>query len=219
MKISSYSFDNTARCSVRVNTFTRDAAIKICCIIADALDSEKINNSEVRIYIDGDAGKSLVVDAITRHIADGQSAYKMPADYFVEGGALNALRGNKKRHLIKAITHKGQKCAASFRHLEGPHEKSLLESLRCHFDKSRVKGLKFFTEPYLEYKNKFKPDISIILSKDSSASEANWQRSWKISIENKEFMTPRLLQAFANLEAYNKRQRARRSLQKPACPA
>lgn len=196
--------------TIEFNTTSRDSAIKVCTILANGFDIERLTTQNTRIYVLGGKGKSLIMDAMAQHLSDKHSAYKMSTKRFVEGQASAALKGKVGHHIVKGINHKGRGMAVSFRHLSGYHKKSWFENLRAKFDKSRLFGLDFQSEIDRGYEAGFNPDISIKFYQDDTGEiEQGWGRHWTITIKDKSLRTPKMREALDQIKAYDKRRKDR----------
>jgi hypothetical protein len=201
---------NDAEWTIEFNTLSRDGAIKICTILANAIDEERLTSKNTRIFVLGGKGKSLIMDAMAQHLSDRHSAYKMSPKRFVEGKASAALKGKVGNHIVRGITHKGRGMAVSFRHLSGYHKKSWFENLRAKFDKSRLVGLDFQSEIDRGYEAGFNPNISIKFYPDDTGEiEQGWGRRWTITIKDKSLRTPQMREALDQIKAYDKRRKHR----------
>ena len=204
--------------TTQVNTLSRDGAIKVCTIIARAIESERITSGKTKIFILGGAGKSLVVDAISQDLSDAHTAFKMSDKRFVEGGPSKALRGKFGRKIVKGIQHKKNSCVVTFCHLSGIHRKSWLENIASKYVPSRNVGVDFMTEIDEGFNEIFIPDISIKFYPNSSNEiEKGWGRSWTITIDNHELKTNSMKRAFEQLKRYELNRKRRRASKIKVC--
>jgi hypothetical protein len=196
--------------TVRLNTLSRDGAIKVSTLLARAIDSDRITSQKTKIFIVGGAGKSLIVDSIARDLSDHHSPYKMPPDRFVEGKPSNAMGKTCNWQIVKGITHKQKGCVVTFSHLAGEHRKTWVEGLLSACFKSRTVGIDFLTEIDEGYNESFTPDISIRFHPDHSHElEKGWGRRWIIAIENPALRTDAMARTLKQLNQYELNRQAR----------
>lgn len=190
--------DNNAQ---RFTTHSRDEAILESIKIADLLSEHGILDKTIKILIVGGDGKSLIVDAISRHLSQDHDAIDMPKDRFVEGVPL-ASADLKKR---KKINHKDQSCNIKMTHVwdnlspalkvEKP---SWFNSLFNKYFNQGHDAIHFVTthyppnvEPAIK-SGAFEPDITIEFDlaedwfDDDPDTEFSWDKPWKIVIHNKD---------------------------------
>jgi hypothetical protein len=81
----------------RFITRSREDAIIASTTLADGISTDRLLTKTTHILIIGGDGKSLIVDAIARHLSDHHTAENMPADRFVEGVALASMDRREKK--------------------------------------------------------------------------------------------------------------------------
>lgn len=206
---------NSDEWTIELQTLSKEGAIKVCTILANAIDNERLTKETTRIFLYGGRDKNFVMNTMAKHLSDTHSAYTNKHPNFVEGRAGHSSNHRINRHIVRGITHKGQGMAISFRHLSGLHQKSWFETLRSKFDKSRLVGLDFQTELSSGYGYLFTPHISIDFKHNKrNEIQAGEGRSWRIRINSKALQTPEMRAALDQLQKYDDR-REKRLINKP----
>lgn len=195
----------------RFTTHSRDEAIEASIMLVRGIGSPRILAETTKILIVGGDGKSLIVDAIARHLSDHHGTENMPAERFVESAPFAATDRKEK----KRITHHNQDCTIALTHIFDRESKALrpqktgwLHAVFNRFSPAIHEGLHFVTThrrstvaPAIR-DGHFAPDITIAFDPaDGLHGPENWRRHWAVSLHNPQLMTPAMKDALAYLSA------------------
>lgn len=202
------------RNKIRLNTHSREDAITASTMLADGLGISRIKTGKTNILIIGGDGKSLIVDAMARHVSDHHSAQDMPADRFVEGAPMAAADRRQK----KIITCGNAACAITLTHLFDDLSKALepatpgtLRTLKDRFSPPPHDSIHFVTAHHASYiaasiqKGDYTPDMTIEFNDPADLDDSiaqNWDRQWIITIHNAALLTPAMKAAMNELSPF-----------------
>jgi len=207
---------------IHFSTYSRDDAITASTTLVSGIKSQRLSTKKTKILIVGVEGKSLIVDAIARHLSDHHTADNMPSERFVEGRPLASMDRKEKKH----ISYQNQDCVISLSHIFDPspfifreRKSGWLSNLMNTVSKPRHESIEFLTTPH-PYTIKsaimdghYAPDITIQFypTKDYSPDYPYYdddvfpclKRYWTITIHNPELLTEDMAGALRKLETPN----------------
>lgn len=212
--------DNYNPWVIEFDTVSRNAALKVCRILAQAIDVTRHNS--IVIYGNPSAGKSLIVDGILSELSDHHCGLHMGTTGLMESRESEAA-GN---YLTKIFQHENRKFVASFTRYSlslGDRVKSDLKMVRRYLRYPLTGGIVFETangRVMMKNKdnlNKYGVVIKMWGDVGMDPFAPRWDRSWKITV-NKHNQTPAMAAAIAQLRAYKDNKSRRQCYKKHVTP-